>query len=196
MTHTKPRPIERAQETSPPQRRGAGLWILLVVLAVVAAVVVAAVLLWPDGDETVTLGNDAPFGLAEIEMPTTEVEVLAILQALPAIDGRQPYFDAAVRATSYEPYPQGDWLGIGVLPLASDPLETLSPEVRKAEGATIEASALDPEGELLWMEFNHGEQTFSLEWADPAGPWAFIASGDTIEFRTQLIEAFISAAGR
>ena len=78
MTDTKPDLIERAQEASPPRRRGRWLWYLVAAVAA-AAGILAAVLLWPDGDETPVLGADPPYGLAGVELPDTEAEVIAEL---------------------------------------------------------------------------------------------------------------------
>jgi hypothetical protein len=162
-----------------------------VAVAAIAVVAVAAVLWWPN-----SLSDDPPWGLDQIDMPNPEAEVIAVLQALPAIDGRQPIFDAEFPATNYEPDEQKDWLGIGALSVDAEPLESFAPDVREAEGNTIEATALDPNTDLLWMEFTRDRQTFTFAWADPHGAWLFYATGHTAEFRTRLIHAFIEATGQ
>lgn len=192
MTDTKPDLFERARETSPQRRRGMWLWVLGV--AVVAGGVLAAVLLWPDDGDS-GRSEDPPYGLMGIELPNTETEVIAVLQALPAIDGRQPSFDAEFPAASYEPDQEKDWVGIGALQVGAEPLESFAPDVREAEGNTIEATALDPNSDLLWMAYTRDLETFTLGWADPDGSWLFYATGDTADFRIKLVDAFISTVG-
>jgi hypothetical protein len=201
MTDAKPDLFERAQETSPLRRRGMWLWLLVVV--VMAAGVLAAVLWWPDDDETPVLSENPPYGLAGIELPKTEAEVIAVFEAMPAIDGRQPVLSQMgddefyPTATYYESEEGGFGVEIQAFP-DDDPLESIAPDVLAAEGWNLEAHAVDPDSDLLWMATGPAPEdefdVFTLWWADPDGSWRFFAVADTAEFRVKLVNAFMTAA--
>lgn len=208
MADTKPDLIERAQETLPRRRRGMWLWVLV---AVVAAGVLAAVLLWPDGDEAPVLSEEPPYGLTAIDMPKTGDEMVAVLERMPAIDGRQPTFmeeEGIVFYEGTESEGPGLYRSIQVLP-ADDPprpnefaeaiQETLA-NAQQSETVTVEASALDPNGDLMWAvisdeETQDGIPAFYMVWAEPNGSWFFYLSGDSADFRVKLVHAFSSAVG-
>lgn len=198
MTDTKPDSIQRAQETSSQRRRGRWLWFLVAA----AAGILAAVLWWPDGDETPVLSEDPPYGLAGVELPDTEAEVIAVFEAMPAIDGRQPVLsqmggdELYPTATYYQSEEGGFGVEIQAFPDA-DPLESLT--AAGAEGWNVEGQAVDPDSDLIWMAAGPAPEdefdVFALVWADPGGSWRFFAVADTAEFRVELVDAFVTAAG-
>lgn len=211
MTHTKPDLIERARETSTPRRGGMWRWVLIVG-AVVAAGVLAAVLFWPNGggDTTPVLTGDPPYGLTTIDMPRGEDEVVAVLERMAAIDGRQPAVtrQEGLVTVVYEgtELPE-DWWSVSVLlDVAVEAdwfIDGLRQEILDAEeeGRIVEASALDPNGELVWQvitdpDIGEGIPAFHMTWANPSdlGPVYTVAS-DTADFRHKLVHAFIEAVG-
>lgn len=71
-----------------------------------------------------------------------------------------------------------------------------------AANPTTEASAVDPNSDLIWVarsQFNddgeHQWTTHSLAWANPDSPWLFSVSADSEAGRRQLVDAFVTAAG-
>jgi hypothetical protein len=46
----------------------------------------------------------------------------------------------------------------------------------------------------VWVASTNNE-TFGLLWAHPDGSWVFNLAGDSAEFRVELVDAFITAAG-
>ena len=61
----------------------------------------------------------------------------------------------------------------------------------------VEASALDPDGDLVWVADNGtegGMPVFHMMWADPSdlGP-SYNVNGATADFRRKLVHAFITA---
>lgn len=137
-------------------------------------------------------------------MPNTEAEVIAVFEAMPAIDGRQPALsmmgedDFYPTATYYES--EEGAFGVEVQALPDDEVrESIDPDVLEADGWNIEASAVDPDDDLIWMAFGPAPEdefeVFGLLWADPDGSWRFVAVADTAAFRVKLVHAFIAAAG-
>lgn len=66
----------------------------------------------------------------------------------------------------------------------------------RKQGRTIEGSALDPSGDLVWVADYKAEgefPAFRMMWADPThlGP-AYNVMADTADFRLKLVHAFIS----
>ena len=151
-----------------------------------------------DNDAGSVRTDDPPWGLTEIKMPDTEADVVGVLQALPAVDGHQPTFDMEEIGHPAAIYYEIKGYGLGVLieavAMTGDPLEAFDPNMYEAEGWTIEATALDPAGDLLWGAANRGV-LFGAMWADPAGSWMFAVQADTAESRVKLVHAFITAAG-
>jgi hypothetical protein len=155
-----------------------------------------------DGDAESVRSDEPPWGLTGIEMPDTEAEVIAVLQALPGIDGRQPTFemdeDFSIASAIYDESEEEGAFGV-VINAAPDsaPLESFA--AFEATGGNIEASAGDPDGDLIWMAFGPSPEdefeSFALWWADPDGSWGFLAVADTAEVRIELVHAFITAAG-
>lgn len=215
MTDTKPDLIARAHETSLRRPRGRWLWFSMV--AVVAAGVLAAVLLWPD-DEPVVLTENPPYGLTGVEMPETEDELVAVLERLPEIDGRQPTFMreedmVSVVYEGTESEAPGIYRSIQVLlneppgpgdepwdlEYFIDDVELHMTNLEQEEGWIIEASAIDPNDDLVWMvmtdpETEDGVPAFHIWWAEPvAGGDIYALSGDTADFRLKLVHAFVSA---
>lgn len=201
MTDTRPDVIERAREPSPPHRRGMWLW-LLVVVAVAAAGVAAAVLWWPDGGEAPVLGEDPPYGLTEVGMPNTEAEVVAVLEALPVIDGREPSLstESGWASAKYYESASGE-IKVGISAIYDPELREAFPEWN------VEASVGDPDSDLLWMTPPFAdEESFGLMWAASDGSWLFVLDVDTAEqgpyrssdgpdLRVRLVDAFVSATG-
>jgi hypothetical protein len=90
--------------------------------------------------------------------------------------------------------------GVEIQALPDDELpESFNPDVLEAEGWNIEAHAVDPGSDLIWMAIGPSPEdefeVFGLSWADPDGSWRFFAVADTAEFRVELVHAFITAAG-
>lgn len=211
MTYTKPDVTERVPQTLPPRRRRMWPWVLVVVV-VVAAGVLGAVLLWPDGggDKSPVLTGDPPYGLTSIDMPDSEEELVAALERMPVIDGRQPTVtrQEGLVTVVYEgtALPEGWWSLVVGLDLEVDAewfIDGLRQEIVDAEeeGRIVEASALDPNGDLVWQvvtdpDIGDGVGTFRMTWADPAdlGP-GYTVIGDTADFRLKLVHAFITAVG-
>jgi hypothetical protein len=151
-----------------------------------------------DDDAGPVASDEPPWGLTGIEMPDTEAEVIAVFEAMPAIDGHQPVSgldeDFGLPFVTYYEYEEGEGeelevkgLRIGAAP-EPEPLEVFP------EAWNIEASAVDPDSDLLWMA-GGDEEGFGLIWAASDGSWLFYASADTAEVRVKLIHAFITAAG-
>jgi hypothetical protein len=153
-----------------------------------------------DDDADPEPSDGPPWALTGIEMPDTEEAVIAVLEALPEIDGRQPTLlrDEESLGVDYGESESGG-VGIGAWPddeptkLLAQVIEHMTAE-GPAEGLTVEASALDPNGDLVWVASTDTE-TFGLLWADPDGSWVFNLAGDSAEFRVRLIQAFITAGG-
>ncbi len=201
MTDTELDVMERDRETSSPRRRGMRLGVLGVVV-VAAAGVLAAVLWWPNGGEAPVFGEDPPYGLTEVGMPNTEAEVVAVLEALPAIDGRQPSLGS-----------EGGWASAKYYESASGEVKVgisaiYDPELREAFPEwNVEASVGDPDSDLLWMTPPFAdEESFGLMWAASDGSWLFVLDVDTAEqgpyrpsdgpdLRVRLVDAFVTAAG-
>jgi hypothetical protein len=161
----------------------------------VAAVVAVAMLVagCGDGDADSVRGDEPPWGLTGIEMPDTEADVIAVLQALPAIDGHQPGFgideDYGFPIVIYSESDDGEGLWISASP-EPDPLGVFP------EAWNIEPSTADPESDLLWTTPPFAdEEGFGFIWASSDGSWVFYLSADTAESRIELIDAFVSAAG-
>ena len=155
--------------------------------------------------------SEPPWGLTEIDMPDTEAEVIAVLEAMPPIDDRQPTVLVDEVAMFYEGTPDeppGVYRSVTVLPADEPPspgefvglIEEVIADADADEGVTVEASAIDPAEPLIWVviddaETDDGIPAYYMAWADPEGSWFFQAIGDTSEFRQSLIEAFVDAAG-
>jgi hypothetical protein len=177
---------------------------------------VAVVLLWPD-DDAATLSQDPPYGLTEIEMPATDAAVIAALERMPAIDGRQPTLlrdEAMVVYEGTEAEAPGIYRSIGVVldPPPGPDDDPFDPEALADDFASIvdvggekvwivEASAFDPDGDLLWVVFIEPETddlipAYHVMWAEPTAEGdLYYLSGDTPEFRVKLVHAFINAVG-
>jgi hypothetical protein len=180
------------------------------------------------GDDTAgeLLSDTPPWGLTSIEMPDTEEDVIAVIAALPdEIDGRRrpDVGDADLRdlppplGVSYGGVGVGDLLGVNANS-AEDLQSTFGyPNQTPAEIViemasfnrslgTIEMSALDLDGDLVWIAANavreeldvppeQQETDYTMIWAQPGGSWAFWIEADSAAGRTQLVHAFITAAG-
>lgn len=164
---------------------------------------VALVLVACSDDDTVSgPSEDPPWGLTGIDMPDTEGEVIAVLEAMPVIDGRRPTIlrNGETSVPYGVAYVDGESWDAGMTAARHDPPEDLTVAVRgvaeayEAEGITVEASALDPNGHLVWVAATDDEN-YALMWADPEGSWIFSIQGDSAQFRTKMVHAFITAAG-
>jgi hypothetical protein len=129
-------------------------------------------------------------------MPDTEV--IALLEGMPAIDGRQPTVmyveDGLPWGVFYGDASSPDASGLVVMPTDAGDIEPI-PEVignliaeYEAEGMTVEGSALDPNGTLVWVAATDGDG-YAAVWAEPDGAWIFSLQGDSPEFRTEMIDA-------
>jgi hypothetical protein len=185
---------ESKQQGIPPRR----WWSLAAAVVLMAVTVLVAAC--GDDDAGPVRSDDPPWGLTGIEMPDAEADVIAVLQALPAVDGHQPAFDMEEEfgypsAIYYEMEEYGLRVVISAVPMMGEPpLESFDPDMDEAEGWTIEATALDPNSDLLWMAGTN-EVLYGVMWADPDGSWVFAVQADTAESRVKLVHAFITAAG-
>jgi hypothetical protein len=136
-------------------------------------------------------------------MPDTEAEVIAVFEAMPAIDGRQPALsmgedECCPSATYYESEEAAFGVEIQALP-DDEPLESFAPDVLEADGWNIEANAVNPDSDLIWMALGPAPEdefeVFMFSWADPDGSWVFVVVADTAESRAKLVDAFVTAAG-
>lgn len=163
-------------------------WLLLVAVLMAVTVPTAAC---GDDDAGPTRSDDPPWGLTEIEMPDTEAEVMAVFEAMPEIDGHQPAFgmdeDYGFPFVTY--YESDDEEGLGIFALPDpEPLGAFP------NAWNIEASAADPNSDLLWTAPPFAdEEDFGFMWAISDGSWVFYASADTAESRVELIHAFVAA---
>lgn len=192
-------------------------------MLVAAAVAVAAVMTGCMSGDPV-LSDSPPWGLTSIEMPDTEEDVIAVIAALPdEIDGRRRP-DVGDADLTDRPPPLGvSYGGAGhILVVNANPAEDLqstfgSPNQTPAEIViemasfnrslgTIEMSALDLDGDLVWIAANavreeldvppeQQETDYTMIWAKPGGSWAFWIQADSAAGRIQLVDAFITAAG-
>ena len=159
-------------------------------------------------DQAPVLSEDPPYGLAEIDMPKTGDELVAALERLPAIDGRQPTVtrEGDLVFVVYEgtTLPHDNWSMWVFLDVAVESewfIDSLRQGIVDAEeeGRIVEASDLDPSDDLVWVAENRtegGTTTFGMTWADPSdlGP-SYSVTGDTADFRLKLVHAFIGAVG-
>ena len=188
--------------TSP---RTSGVWI-----AVVAVVAIgAAAVLWRLFGGAIS-GDGDPWGLSEIEMPGTQAEVLTVFENMPEIDGRRPAVSSDEERITIV-YDGTETEGAGTEPLiwatidsGLDPhayVEGLQEHVDAIEsgGWTIEESVLDPEADLVWVLASdrapgEGTPMYVAMWGEPKSTGAFFSLvADTADFRTKLVEAFVTA---
>jgi hypothetical protein len=141
--------------------------------------------------------DEPPWGLTGIEMPDTEAEVIAVFEAMPAIDGHQPVSgldeDFGLPYVTYYQYEEGEGeeLEVKGLRIGAAP----EPEPLKVFEWNIEPSAV-ADGDLLWTTTSFADaEDFGLIWAASDGSWLFYASADTAEVRVKLVHAFVTAAG-
>jgi len=156
--------------------------------------------------------DEPPWGLTGIDMPATEEGIVAVFTAMPAIDGRDPTLLEEMGMVFYEGTDAdapGVYRSISAMPadFAEGPanpgelvglIQEAMAEADKSDDVTVEASAVDPDGDLVWavvtdQETEDGIPAYHLVWADPDGSWIFYATGDTAEFRVSLIQAFVDA---
>jgi hypothetical protein len=163
------------------------------------------------GDETASGGSNAPpWGLDEIDMPDTEGDIAAVFASFPdEIDGRTRFGGGTSVIYETEDEFQMVW-SIAATP--SEELQTPEPGTEtpidyvvdsalRSGGASVEASAVEPTGELVWVAFNAVFQDapvegsiYMLAWAKPEGSWAFSLQADSEAGRQQLVQAFVDAA--
>ena len=206
MTVTKPESRDRASSASARGTRSS-IWMIAAVV-LVAAGILAAILLWPDDEEPLVLSDAPPFGLTEIDMPRGG-DVVAVLERLPAIDGRQPttttYGELITVVYEGAQLPEGYWSIWVMLDVEVEAewfVDGLRQEIADADddGRIIEASALDPSGDLVWLAASGTEEglsAFSMTWADPSdlGP-AYTVWADSADLRRKLVHAFITVVGQ
>jgi hypothetical protein len=181
----------------------------------VLVVVLVAVSCGGDDTAGALLSETPPWGLTSIDMPDTEEDVIAAMAALPdEIDGRRR-LRGALTGVSY-----GEsrilWIVTAlpgddpVMMTGANPDPTAAEYVidRASHGSlgTIEASAFDASGDLVWAASNliweeldapPGQQegtAYMITWARPDGSWSFHIQADSAAGRTQLVHAFITAA--
>jgi hypothetical protein len=189
--------MERVHEI-PPKRRG--MWIWIAAAVVVAAGVFGAILFWPDAAETPVLTATPPYGLTEIDGPKSTDEIISVLERMPAIDGRQPTYtrEGMLAVVAYDGTAAGPHGSILVfLDVEREPEGIIEGLQQLEEEATVEASALDPTSDLLWVASTQAEgMPFRISWAEPfASDAMFSVAAETAEFRVALMHAFIPAAG-
>ena len=173
--------------------------IRIVLMFLVVAVVVG-------GCGSGSSADEPPWGLDSIDLPDTEEQIAAVFDALAdEIGGRESVPGAPLLRTyqSLEPV-LGDspslW-HIWAEDIQSDPESALTVTeflASEASYPSAEASAINPNGDLMWValyEATEQPTAYGLMWAEPAGSWVFFAFADSQEGRQQLLEAFKAAAG-
>jgi hypothetical protein len=151
-------------------------------------------------------------------MPDTEADVAAVIAALPdEIAGRRHPAGGDADLTDLPP-PLGVSYGESgifwtvtalsaddpVMMTGSNPDPTPAEYVidRAAHGSlgTVELSALDLDGDLVWAatkelwEAEPAGTAYMMTWARPDGSWAFHIQADSAAGRMELVHAFITAA--
>jgi hypothetical protein len=185
-----------------------------------ALVVVLAAVSCGDDTTAELLGDTPPWGLTSIDMPDTEEDVVAVIAALPdEIDGRRrpDVGDADLGGVSYGEsgifwtVNASSWEDLqSVLVNPQYPSHTPAELVVTLPSwfgslGTVEASALDLDGDLVWIaasEVWEGPDlppdqqgtVYTMIWAQPDGSWAFHIQADSAAGRVQLVHAFITAA--
>jgi hypothetical protein len=178
----------------------------------------------PEPPQLELLSDTPPWGLTSIEMPDTEEDVIAVIAALPdEIDGRRRPGVGDADLIDRPPPLGVSYGGAGhILVVNANPAEDLQlafgyPNQTPAEIViemasfnrslgTIEMSALDLDGDLVWIAANavweqlnvppeQQETFYTMTWAQPGGSWAFFIEADSAAGRTELVHAFITAAG-
>jgi hypothetical protein len=142
------------------------------------------------------------FGLEALDLPALEAEIAAVFAAMPdevlgvPRTAGGPGEFAAVYGIS----------GVVAIPFGTETSpepETLVEDLSQFDlepSSTLEASNLDPGAEVVWLlgSFSDGGGAgvvYIAVWGEPQGGWAFNASGDSVEMRNALVEAFVAAAG-
>ena len=164
------------------------------------------------GEPTPVLSDEPPYGLTEIDLPSTSEELIAAFERMPAIDGHQPTVtvDEGSVILVYEgaALPE-DYLSMWVILDVevdrywyTDGLKQ-GLENPEREGWILDGSAVDPNSDLVWVASHWmadygaaGElPVFEMVWADPSdlGP-SYSVFGNTADFRRKLVQAFITAA--
>ncbi len=158
------------------------------------------------------LSDVPPWGLDTVEMPDAQEDVEAVFASfLEEVEGRSRSGGgrAAVYGESVVPW------SIGAMDSAD--LQTPNPGEETAAGwvtdfasrpggATVEASAVDLNGDLIWVASGAviqdlsedppvGGPIYMVSWAKPDGSWAFSLQADSEAGRKALVHAFVTAAG-
>jgi hypothetical protein len=155
--------------------------------------------------ESPSATSEPPWELDAIDHPDTAEEVMTTLDAMPAeIEGVQ----AEMRDGQAVIYGDDDSsFGINVLPLSDirdfsgDPDATttdfLSVLVDSGELEAVEYQDIDDEGIAVLAATSRGNGIlrYTASWTDPGGEWLFSLTANTPETRTQLVQAYIAAAG-
>lgn len=159
--------------------------------------------------------DEPPWGLDSVEMPNHEADVVAVFAAFPdEIDGRS--LSGGGPGGYWAMYGESDvaW-SIGAMP--SELLQNPQPGIETPAdwvtdfasmpgGATVEASAIDPTGDLVWVATSavfqdlsedppRGGPIYMVSWAKPNGSWAFSLQADSEAGRVALVHAFVTAVG-
>ena len=159
------------------------------------------------------LSDVPPWGLDTIEIPDTQEDVAAVFASFPAqVEGRSrsgggPH--GAVYGESIVAWSIGATDSEDLqTPKAGE--ETVAGWVTefasRPGGATVQASSLDLNADLLWVatravlqdlseDLPVGGPIYMLFWAKPDGSWAFFLQADSEAGRKALAHAFVTAAG-
>jgi hypothetical protein len=156
------------------------------------------------------LSDVPPWGLDTVEMPDTQEDVEVAFASFPEEVGgrsRSGWGRGAVYGESVVAW------SIGAMD--SETLQTPNPGEETAAGwvadfasrpggATVEASAVDLNGDLVWVASSAvmqdlsedppvGGPIYMLSWAKPDGSWAFSLQADSEAGRKALAHAFVTA---
>jgi hypothetical protein len=183
-------------------------------ISILLIVLLAALVAGACGGESLS-SDKPPWGLDGIAMPDTESDVVGVFAVLPReIDGR-PLSGGG---------PGGYWAMYGesdvawtISAMPSELLENPGPGIEtpakwvtdfasRPGGATVDASAVDLGGDVVWVAFSavledtseeppRGGPIYMLAWAKPDGSWAFSLQADSEAGRVALAEAFVNATG-
>jgi hypothetical protein len=138
-----------------------------------------------------------PLELTGSAMPTDLATAVAVLAAMPdEIAGR------ARQPEEYQLVARYDGGGVNVSQVLDEPfaarsmIEETSDRFTDEPGSMVEASQLDPDGDLLFFVgsfSDEGGEVHMAQWCEPEGELLFTVDADSPEFRAALLDSFWTA---
>jgi hypothetical protein len=180
----------------------ARLRILTAVLLVVSLVACGS-----DDAESVSLGNDPPWGLDTIEMPNDDAVLADVFAAMPdSVAGVQ--IDEEYSAPTDIAYADGEERFLMIRAISLEEISAfaegeefttqdfISMWVETDNYETLVASQVEEDQPLVYAfgsAMGDDVLQYGTVWAIPNGNWVFVASADTSDALTELVHAFITA---